>query len=141
MKILCLDPGDRWVGTALSDPLGIISTPYQTTELEDLETFLVATIPAHNISTIVVGYPQTLGGRISEQTQKVIDLTNQLKQKFSEIDGKTITWILWDERLSSKRAQQLEKGTTPEAKKREHSRAAAFILQSYLDHQAFKRSE
>jgi len=30
MKTIALDLGDRWVGIAISDPLGIIARPYET---------------------------------------------------------------------------------------------------------------
>jgi RNase H-fold protein (predicted Holliday junction resolvase) len=69
-------------------------------------------------------------------------MKNELEAAFKEIGGATITWMLWDERLSSKRASELNRSArTPEEKKKSHSVAAAFILQSYLDHLAFKRGE
>lgn len=132
MKILALDPGDVWVGTALADPLGITCKPYKTTTLEELETFLQETIEKESVSKIVVGYPKTLSGNESDQTKKIMALKEDLEQKFSNV-----TWILWDERLSSKRAENLKQTRTKEEKIKSHSVAAAFILQSYLDHQSF----
>jgi len=136
MKILSLDLGDKWVGSALSDPLGITCKPYQTVERENLEQFLKEVLAQEDISTVVVGYPQTLSGTQSEQTKKIVALKEKLEQQFKEVAGKTIQWILWDERLSSKRAEKLKRVTTKEEKRQSHSVAAAFILQSYLDHKA-----
>jgi len=141
MKILALDLGDRWVGTAISDALGVTCKPYQTVELDNLYQFLATTIPHERISTVVVGYPKTFSGGASEQTTKIEQMKNDLEVMFKEVGSNTITWILWDERLTSKRASELHRSArTPEEKKKSHSVAAAFILQSYLDHLAFARA-
>jgi len=135
MKILALDLGDVWVGSALADALGITCRPYKTVQLPELEDFLTNVIAQENVSTIVVGYPMTMsGGTESEQTVKVRELKEKLEKQFTNI-----TWILWDERLSSKRADTLKgSGRTKEEKARQHSVAASFILQTYLDFKAIQ---
>jgi putative Holliday junction resolvase len=138
MKALGIDLGDRWVGTALSDGMRISCKPYQTIDLDKIEPFLEALLAAEPISTVVVGYPKTFSGGESEQTNKIVLMKEQLAVRFALVKGRDITWILWDERLSSKRAQGVLQGASgPEAKKKSHSVAAAFILQSYLDNLAF----
>ncbi len=138
MKALALDLGDRWVGTALSDGMRISCKPYQTVDLDELESFLEKFLAAEPITTVVVGYPKTFSGGESAQTNKIVLLKNSLEAQFAEIKGRSVTWILWDERLSSKRALEVQQGSSsPEAKKKSHSIAAAFILQSYLDNLAF----
>ncbi|MFH0898279.1 MAG: Holliday junction resolvase RuvX [bacterium] len=136
MKLLALDLGDKWIGSAIADPLGITCKPYKTIELEELEHFLNQTIKQEDISTIIVGYPQTFACKESEQTKKIVTLKETLEKKFSNV-----TWILWDERLSSKHAEQLKRTKSTDDKKKSHSIAAAFILQSYLDQQAASRNE
>ena len=136
MKFLALDLGDKWVGSATSDPLGITCKPFNTVELKDLKDFLTQILPQQDIKTVVVGYPKTFSGTESEQTKKIVKLKDELEKQFHDI-----TWILWDERLSSKRALGIQSGKYDfESKKQNHSLAAAFILQSYLDHLAFKKS-
>lgn len=140
MKILALDLGDKWVGTAISDPLGITCKPLQTVELDLLKQFLPKALREHNISTVVVGYPKTFSGTESDQTRKIVKLKEELEQEFSSGDFAGITWILWDERLSSKRALEKQSGKyDSESKRQNHSLAAAFILQSYLDYLAFNK--
>jgi putative Holliday junction resolvase len=141
MKILALDLGDRWVGSALSDGLGITCKPYQTVELVDVVTFLLDVIKREGVRTIIVGYPKTLSGGQSLQTEKVAKFAKQLEQKIGAKQEHTITWILWDERLSSKRAQEVHHAVTQEDKRKSHSIAAAFILQSYLDGMAFRNAD
>lgn len=141
MKILALDLGDKWVGTAISDPLGITCKPLQTVELDALKMFLPKALREHNISIVVVGYPKTFSGTESDQTKKIVKLKEELEQEFSTGDFAEIKWILWDERLSSKRALEIQSGKYDhESKRQNHSLAAAFILQNYLDHLAFKKN-
>lgn len=135
MKILALDLGDKWVGSAISDPLGITCKPFKTVALEQLDILLNSTLSENEIGTVVVGCPTTMSGGQSEQTKSVIHKKTELEQKFNQVK-----WILWDERLSSKRALNLQREMkqTKDAKQKEHSMAAAFILQSYLDHLALQ---
>ncbi len=135
MKILALDLGDKWIGSALSDQLQMTCKPFQTVELYHLETFLKKVLADEPIDTIVVGYPKTVSsGQESDQTRKVVALKDELSTKFPDKN-----WVLWDERLSSKRADQLKRATNKEEKIKSHSIAAAFILQNYLDYLAFNR--
>ena len=127
MKILALDLGDKWVGTAISDPLGMFARPYRTVELKELDAFLAEVIKLENIKKIIIGYPKTMKGTKSEQTKKVEHTKGELEKKFD-----MVPWELWDERLSSKRAEVVKKTKTKEDKKFSHSIAAAFILDSYL---------
>ena len=136
MKILALDLGDVWVGSALSDVLGITCKPYKTIKLPELEEFLAQTVQEFSIATVVVGLPTTLSGTQSAQTKKILAQTTELEQKFPNVEFK-----LCDERLSSKRAQAVgcANKKSHDFKKQEHSIAAAFILQTYLDRIAFDR--
>ena len=126
-KILALDLGDQWVGIALSDALHIIAKPFKTVALSQLDGALKDIFEQHKIDTIIVGYPKTMKGTHSQQTEKIIAKKEQLECLFADK-----AWILWDERLSSKRAESLKKGSTKEEALLSHARAAAFILDSYL---------
>lgn len=127
MKILAIDPGDAWVGIAISDASGLLARPYKTIKVNELENFIIQQVPTLDVTTIVVGYPKTMRGTESIQTKKITDLVDQLKIKFSQY-----TFILWDERLSSKRAERNMQVKTKEDKLKTHALAAAFILDSYL---------
>jgi putative Holliday junction resolvase len=129
MKILALDIGDIWTGSAISDPLCMFARPYQTIKTESLESFLETVLKQEHISTVIIGYPKTMRGTCSVQTKKVETIKNTLKHKFD-----TLSLILWDERLSSKRAEKVTKRKTSEDKRKSHAVAAAFILASYLDY-------
>ena len=143
MKILGLDLGDVWIGIAISDPLGITCKPHTTVTADELDTFLADFLAKELISKVVVGCPVTVGaGAKSEQTNKIIAHKQALEAKFPTSKAGALPWVLWDERFSSKRAEQLQKGIpTKEEKRRSHSVAASFILQSYLDYLAFSKTD
>jgi len=131
MKTVALDLGDQWIGIAISDALGMFARPYGTTTPKELENFLTKLFAEQAIAKVIIGYPKTMRGTISDQTKKVENEKNRLEKIFP-----TITWILWDERLSSKRANTLKQAKTKSDKVKSHSIAAAFILSSYLDFSA-----
>ncbi len=128
MKIMALDLGDAWTGIALTDITRMFARPVTTVATEDLKSFLVKTFTEEQIDTIVIGYPRTMKGGESEQTRKIVAQKEELAEEFSDKE-----FILWDERLSSRRAQALaSKKKSREEKLKTHARAAAFILDSYL---------
>ena len=54
MKILALDSGDVWTGTALSDPMGIIAKPFKTIKSIQLMEFLTITFQSEKIKAIYI---------------------------------------------------------------------------------------
>ncbi|HRN78232.1 MAG TPA: Holliday junction resolvase RuvX [Candidatus Dependentiae bacterium] len=135
MKILALDIGDSWTGIAISDPLQMLARPYKTVASKDLKDTLTTILSAEPIITVVVGYPKTLRGTESEQTLKIKNTALKLEAMFS-----SVTWKLWDERLTSKQAARIQKSKTKEDKLQSHAIAAALILGSYLDHLNFQKN-
>ncbi len=129
MKILALDIGDKWIGSAISDPLGITARPYTTVDTENLVQFLTETIEQEQINTIVLGYPKTLKGKESEQTRKTKAVGDNLKKLFPQIN-----WEWWDERLTSKQAERLIRPKSKQDKLASHSVAAALLLMGYLEY-------
>lgn len=129
MKIVGLDIGDQWTGTAISDAIGMFARPLKTVVTTDLVPFLQELLTKEKIGSLVVGIPVTMKGTESEQTKKVKIFVQDLQKKIA-----IHSWIFWDERLSSQHAQKLKHAKTKADKIQSHSVAAAFILGSYLDH-------
>jgi len=127
MKIMALDLGNAWVGVALTDPLRFFAKPYKTVASDDLENFLQKVFVDEKISIVVVGYPKTMRGTESDQTRLVVTTKEKLELMFPQA-----TWVLWDERLSSKQARTIKNPKNKEEKLQQHAIAAAIILESYL---------
>ena len=133
MKIIALDPGDVHTGIAVADDLKLLARPYTTVLTVKLEEWLTDLCMKEPLETIVLGYPQTLRGTESAQTKKVLLLKENLEKKIPQVQ-----WILWDERLTSKQAQQLHSKKIKKDKTKEHAIAAALILQSFLESLRYK---
>ena len=132
-RILGLDYGERRIGIALSDPLGIIAKPLTVLDrkiIPDYISQLSDIILNKQVTAVVVGLPLTLMGKESKQTEIVLSFIKQLKETLS------IPVITIDERLSSVAA---EKSLQEQAIKTGHNKgridetAAAIFLQEYLD--------
>ena len=135
-RVLGIDYGERRIGLALSDPMGIIAKPLGIIDRKkttDYISEILNTSKEKNANIIVVGLPLTLRGKQSKQTEIVQKFIEKLTQL-----GK-IPVVPVDERLSSiaaKKSLQLQGVKTGHEKGRVDETAAAIILQEYLDSQS-----
>lgn len=140
-RILSLDYGQRRIGVAISDLLGITAQPLDTwTGLSETEVVqrLKQVIGEKEITRIVLGMPWHLNGGKGELAQKVDDFKALLE---ASID---IEIVLWDERLTSKQAERTihTMGYKPSRKKGKIDMLASVILlQSYLDYLDLRQSD
>ena len=134
-RVLGIDYGERRIGLALSDPMGIIAKPLKIIDRKkhtDYISEILNTSKEKHANIIVVGLPLTLRGKKSQQTIVVQKFIEKLKQ-LGEIPV-----IPVDERLSSvaaKKSLQEQGVKTGHAKGRVDETAAAIILQEHLDSQ------
>ena len=131
-RILALDPGERRIGLALSDPTGIIASPYAVIDrrTDDVAQRLQRICRDEDVSRIVVGLPVTLDGREGQAAAAARELA-RLAAEATALDV-----ILHDERFSTVTAEQaLLEGGMRRAERRQvrDKVAAAVLLQSYLD--------
>lgn len=131
-RILGIDYGEKRVGLALSDPLQMIASPYNTIPNNPkLVTKIQSIIKEKDVKIVVVGLPKGMKGQVTAQTENV--------NRFIELlMDKNIIVELIDERLTSVSA---EKALIKQGIKTGHNKglidqtAAAIILQQYLDGQ------
>ena len=135
-RYLGLDVGNRRIGVAVSDELGLMAHPVLTLERrsskrEDLRS-LARLCRRFEVAGIVVGNPLRLNGGPSPQALK----TQSFAAELGQLTGLPIH--LWDERLTTHEAHHAlyESGH----KRQQHRRvvdqvAATIILQSFLDAQ------
>lgn len=134
-RALALDVGERRIGVAISDELGLIASPLTTIERRqgDLET-IGSLVAGRGASCVVVGLPTGLSGREGPQAAAVRAFVEQLR---AAIDA-TVPIAFWDERLTTVVAERAlrEHGSRRNKHRAEvDAVAAAVILQGYLDAQ------
>ncbi len=133
MRILCLDYGERRIGAAICDELGItaqgLPTIIRKTKKHDLD-ILGKMIKTYNVEKIVIGYPIRIDGSEGIQCEKVNRYVKLLDKTFS------LPIIKWPETLSTKEAEEIliNSGVRWQKRKKMVDKlAACIILQSYLD--------
>ncbi len=144
MKYLAVDYGARRLGLALSDDAGTLAFPHgtHTRRVNDLRgdvDYLVNLLKAHQVGAVVFGKPS--GSEGSDATAAAAEkLAHKLAESSAEA-GHPLTVVWCDERystaevlkglaqagISQREARQADGARATDA------RAAAVILQSYLD--------
>lgn len=132
-RLMGLDVGDKTIGVAVSDPLGItaqgITTIHRNGLKNDLKQ-LEEIILTYNVKTIVVGIPKNMNNTIGPQGEKVLNFIKELKKSFN------VEIILQDERLTTISAERTLIESDMSRKKRKKiidMVASTYILQTYLD--------
>lgn len=144
MKKIALDVGDKTIGVALSDELGITAQGLMTIERVGIRKDagkVIDLIKEHNCDTVVIGLPLKLSGEDSPQTEKVREFRTMLENKMRSTAIKGVEVVWQDERLTTVQAERVLIEADVSRKKRKDvidKQAAVIIMQSYLDTQAFK---
>lgn len=135
MRVLGLDVGDRRIGVAVSDSLGL--TAQRVTVLErrgpsrDVEA-VQALVAQYGASAVVVGLPLTMRGERGVQAEKVAAFAEALRRRVAV----PIEFV--DERLTTVQGARAlrETGASRRTRKAVIDQVAAqLILQDFLDRQ------
>lgn len=141
MRILAIDIGEKRIGLAISDALGITAQGLPTIEIKsEQEIFpkIMEIIKEKNVDHLVFGLPRNMNGSLGPQAKKV----QEYAQKFEKLSNLPVDFE--DERLSTVRAEQvLLEADTSRAKRKKviDKLAAAIFLQSYLDRKGIEKNE
>ncbi len=139
---MALDVGDKTIGVAVSDPLGITAQGLMTIERVGIKkdtTKVVDLIREQDCDTVVIGLPLNLNGSDSVQTEKVREFRERLENKLRSNSLADVRVDWQDERFTTVMAEDvlIAAGVRREDRKKTVDRQAAqIILQSWLDRQA-----
>ncbi len=128
-----IDFGDRTIGLAISDRLGIPAQPLASfrrrTEKDD-EEYFKALITEHEITEIVIGLPLRMDGSSGTRAEKTREFARWLEKILD------LPVFFWDERLTTKQAIKIlsqGKIAPKDKKKIEDQVSAVIILSTYLE--------
>jgi len=144
---IALDVGDKTIGVALSDELGLTGQGLMTIERigikKDTDAVL-ALIREYSCDTVVVGLPLNLNGTDSVQTEKVRAFREKLENKLRS-SGMADVRVVWqDERFTTVIAEDVLISADVSRKKRKEvidKQAAVLIMQSWLDTERIRASQ
>ncbi len=132
MRSMGLDVGDGKIGVALTDPEGILASPFtiihrsdETKDIEAIDTI----VKQYQVKTIIVGLPRSMDGSLGRQAEKVEVFVQRLHQNIE------VPIEFRDERLTTVSANRLIRDASPRKKGKveDDAIAAALILQGFLD--------
>jgi putative holliday junction resolvase len=103
-RIAAFDVGDKRIGVAVTDPLGLTVQPlltiYCKTPRADIKS-IGRILRKHQIAEAVVGHPLHMSGEVSLRARKAAELAETLRAEFG------IPVHLVDERLTTWQAHQM----------------------------------
>ena len=139
MRKLGLDVGDKTIGVAVSDGLGITAQGVTTIERVGIKKDtgrVLEYIREYDCDTVVIGLPLKLDGSDSPQTEKVREFRQRLENKLTGSGMNHVTLEYYDERLTTVMAEKVLIEADMRRNKRKEiidRQAAIIILQGYLD--------
>lgn len=132
-RIIGLDIGDRRIGVAISDPLGITAAGIEAIERTNTQADLRAVkeiAERHGAVELVLGFPMNMDGTVGPQAEKV----RAFGRKLAQVTGLPVVYE--DERLttiSAIRTLTVQGVKTGKNKALVDMQSAAIILQKFLD--------
>ena len=141
MRKIALDVGDKTIGVALSDELGITGQGLTTIERVGIRKDcgkVMDLINEYGCDTVVIGLPLSLDGTDSVQTEKVREFRTMLETKMRSTGMQKVNVVWQDERFTTVMAERVLIDADVSRKKRKDvidKQAAVIIMQSYLDSQ------
>jgi putative Holliday junction resolvase len=134
VRILALDVGEKRIGLAVSDPLGITAQGLGVLTRKNRQTDLDRLLEVARewqVQKIVVGLPRHMDGRLGSAAPQILELV-EILQKALEVEV-----VTWEERLTTVEAERVLLQADVSRKRRRQvvdQLAAVLILQNYLDY-------
>ena len=132
-RFVGLDVGERRIGVAVSDPLGITAQPHEVVERRGARVDIVALmekLQGFEIAGFVAGLPLEMSGNEGFQVERVKTFCERLEKTTG------IPVAYQDERLTSVQSERLLESAGVRRERRRgllDKMAAALILQAWLD--------
>lgn len=143
-RIAAFDVGDKRIGVALTDALGLTVQPlltiYCKTAKADLKS-IGRILRRHGIAEAVVGKPLHMSGEAGPRARKAEELATQMQAEFGIpvhlVDERLTTWEAHQILDAGKRRGSSQKGRQ-ERRKVIDQVAAVLILQAFLEARAYE---
>lgn len=135
MNVLGLDWGEKRIGLAFGDEIGIATPVPAATQMREKEriAYILQVIKDRSIEALVIGYPLNMNGSVGFKAKEVDAFMEKLSRQTS------LPMHRVDERLTSQLAEESLKASGKKHRREDRksgvldSRAAAIILQDYLE--------
>ena len=133
MRVLGIDYGDRKIGLAVSDHLGITAQPlsiYRRKTKKEDAAYFKHVVSEYEVKEVIIGLPLRMDGSSGTRAEKTREFARWLGQVLN------LPVSFWDERLTTKQATKIlsKQKIPPKIKKDlEDQVSAVIILSTYLE--------
>jgi len=130
---MAVDPGEKRIGIAISDPTGTIANPHSILvhKSRQKDAFAIVKLAAeNNISKIIIGEALNSDNMPTNQSKNARRLAEEIRSLCD------LPIIMWDESGSTREAYRagIDMGVPKKKRKKQiDDIAATYILQTYLD--------
>jgi putative Holliday junction resolvase len=123
--VLAIDHGEKRVGFAVADPLRIATQPLERwSDRGEIFDHVGSLLSEREISVLLVGLPVNMDGSDGPRAAVVRAFARELAERFPAQEV-----VLYDERLTTKAAEELlRESGVPVAKRREHRDSASALV-------------
>ena len=134
IRILALDVGEKRIGLAVSDPLGITAQGLEVLTRKDRAADLNRLLEVARqwgVQRVVVGLPRHMNGRLGSSAPQILELVEILQKTLG------VEVVTWEERLTTAEAERVLIQADVSRRRRRQvvdQLAAVLILQNYLDY-------
>ena len=134
IRILALDVGEKRIGLAVSDPLGITAQGLEVLTRKDRAADLNRLLEVARqwgVQRVVVGLPRHMNGRLGSSAPQILELVEILQKTLG------VEVVTWEERLTTAEAERVLIQADMSRRRRRRvvdQVAAVLILQSYLEY-------
>ncbi|MDW7740412.1 MAG: Holliday junction resolvase RuvX [Bacillota bacterium] len=132
MRILGLDPGEKRIGVAITDPLGLTAQGIDVITYDKIDEAvekLKMICQKYEVETIVVGNPLNMNGTAGTASEQAANFADILRNELG------LPVVMIDERLTSAGAERtlISGGVSRKNRKKFRDKiAAVLILETYL---------
>jgi putative Holliday junction resolvase len=140
-RIMGLDVGEKTIGVAVSDLLGLTAQGIKTIKRRDINNdikIIKDFVEGYEVNKIIIGLPRNMDGTYGNSVDKIKEFGNLVKDRLK------CSVSYWDERLSTVSAEKMLIDADMSRKKRRvviDKIAAVIILQNYLDYNQNNRKD
>lgn len=138
MRVLAIDPGEKRIGLAISDPTGTLAKPHSILKHSARETDaknIALLAKNHTCDLILIGQALDDQGRVGYRARSAIRLGEAIRQ------CTPIPVLMWDESGTTRAAKrtQIESGMAKRKRQKAlDDLAAAILLQDFLASDVFQ---
>jgi putative Holliday junction resolvase len=144
VRILGVDYGERRIGLAVSDELGIAAHGLPTANVRSMDEAVrqvVEAVAQHIVGRVIVGLPLNMDGSSGPRAEVTVAFCEKCRETLAK-RGLDVPVETFDERLTTMRARQtLHEMGLEERKQRSHVDrvSAVLLLQDYLQTTSARR--